>query len=161
MSHQFQNMPVAEARIAEELLSPPHWASALSQASSAHGLRTQRATWYRDPRSEPKNGSERGWFPCGWRRKVDSAQTTIPENQVPGTTHLPEASLPTPIGTRSHFKTSRCFVKTPGSFTKTCREEKQTRQASLGDSLSIQQIFIDLSSSPYLTLSIRIRWDWK
>lgn len=154
-------MPVAEARIAEELISPSHGSPALSQASSAHWLRTQRATWGRDPRSEPKNGSEHALVPL-WLEK-EGWQRPDRHNREPSSRHNPP-SRGKPAHTHRHkksFQDFKMFCENSRFFHQDLQRGKKTSQASLGDSLSSQQIFIDLSSNPYLMLSIRIRLDWK
>lgn len=146
-------MPVAARGITEEAISSSHlsfWVFSASLELSGANL-TQR----------PMFGTL-GWFHpwnlSPWRSPDQPSLRNMlkPHPLSRGTPSSPMRHKKAFQG----FKMFRC--ESPGSLTCICRDGKESPvpKPSLGDPSSIQRLLIDLSSSPHLKLSIKIRLDW-
>ena len=87
--------------------------------------------------------------------RLTDPRPAIPENHVPATTCFPEANLPSPTRHRKAFQGFKMFHCENQVLSPIPAETEVTGHLS---SLLLGTL-LDLSSSPYLMLSIKIRLD--
>lgn len=148
-------MPAAASGITEEAISSSH----LSFWVFFCQVRTQGGqTWLRDPCLEPLDGSTHESVP------VTDPRPAIPEKHAPATPTFQGHPCFHPWGTRRHFRSSRCFVVKAQVLSPVSAEMEKTVQFPSVlleiHHQSVQRLLIDLSSSPSLMVSIKIRLDW-